>query len=466
MTQEKQMFTVDIIGCGFSVDDLTENHKRTIKNADLLAGGKRYLDLFRETRAEKLAITNNISRVAAEIKRAMATRRVVVLASGDPLFFGIGATLVKTIGREHLCVHPNISSLQSAFAAIKQPWHDAGIVSLHGRKNDLCFETLLEGKNRVALLTDPKASPDWIARRLLEEKVSGVAMSILENLRTPHERITLGKSLETVAGGTFSSPNIVILEKKRESSVPSRTESEPDSNACDPADNQKNRHDSPPPERNVCETPEENPPPPDRAAVFPGMPDHCFVHENGLITKAEVRAVVFSKLRLVSGAHTFWDLGAGSGAVSIEVSKFIPRGSVTAVEKKQNRIADIQKNIYRFEADNIETVHADLPGGIENLKTPDRIFIGGGGKDLVAIMAACCTKMADKGIMVVNTVLLQNIAPALELLQSRGFETDLVQVQVAVSRSMPFGDRLAPLNPVWILSGRKNGDCRSGRQFQ
>ncbi|HKK90951.1 MAG TPA: precorrin-6y C5,15-methyltransferase (decarboxylating) subunit CbiE [Desulfobacteraceae bacterium] len=434
----KEMFTVDIIGCGFSADDLTENHKRTIKNADFLAGGKRYLDFFRETRAEKLPITNNISLVAAEVKRAMATKKVVVLASGDPLFFGIGATLVKTIGREHLRIHPNISSLQAAFAAIKQPWHDAGIVSLHGRKTDLCFKTLLKGKNRVALLTDPKTPPGWIAERLLEQKVSGITMSVLENLRTPHERITLGKPLETIAGESFSSPNIVILETDREQPRPSRAGTEPDSVACDPK----------------------------RAAVFPGMPEHCFVHENGLITKAEVRAVVFSKLRLVSEAHTFWDLGAGSGAVSIEVSKFIPRGSVTAVEKKQERIADIRKNIHRFGAANIETVHAHLPGGIEGLETPDRVFIGGGGRDLVAIMDVCCTRMADKGIMVINTVLLQNIAPALELLQSKGFETDLVQVQVAVSRSMPFGDRLAPLNPVWILSGRKNGDGCSGQQIE
>ena len=419
---------VEIIGTGFSVADLTENHKNIIKNADILVGGKRYLDFFKDIKAEKFEITNNIPLVVEKIKKSMATKKIVVLASGDSLFFGIGVTLVRELGKEDIIIHPNISSVQAAFAAIKEPWHDVKIISLHGKK-DPDLDLFLQTENKIAILTDPETDPAWIAKRGLSENILNFKMCVLENLRTEHEKITWYETLEEVIHEKFYSPNIVVLFRKKLK--------------ADKVDTKNRRQDK------------MNAGFPENIKIYPGMPDDYFVHENGLITKAEIRSLVLSKLKLVSDSHIFWDLGAGSGSVSIEVSRFIPNGAIISVEKNLSRIAAIKENIKNFKVSNIKILHAELPKGLEALDTPDRIFIGGGGAGLLKIMEFASAKLAINGIMVVNTVLLQNIEPALKLLRMKGFDTDLIQVQVAVSKNMPFGDRLEALNPVWIISGKK-----------
>ena len=190
-------------------------------------------------------------------------------------------------------------------------------------------------------------------------------------------------------------------------------------------------------------------------AIWPGMPDESFVHEKGLITKAEVRSISLSKLKLVSNDFTVWDLGAGSGSVGIEVSAFVPRGRVIAVEKNENRLADIRANAARFGVTNLDVVHGNSLGVMDRLPDPDRIFIGGGGGDLGKIIRAAGKRLKNGGVMVVNTVLIQNMEPVLALLKEMGCQSQLVQVQVSKSRSMPVGERLEALNPVWVISGEK-----------
>lgn len=480
------MGMVEIIGNGFCVDDLTENHKKIIKKADLLVGGKRYLDFFKDVNARKLAITNNISFIVTEIKKNMAAKKVVVLASGDPLFFGMGATLARELGKENIIVHPNISSVQAAFAAIKEPWHDAKIISFHGRKApDL--DLLLQREDKIAILTDPETGPCWIAQRLVEKKNLDFRMSVLENLRTEREKITWFEDMEKVTEKKFLSPNIVILFRKKRSNYGTvermqGTESiKQSTKKCvqDAGDMVQSAEESmhgtwdkmqetggsmQGRENRVESCKEQGEPDIEKIAlsgdikIYPGMPDDYFAHENGLITKAEIRSLVLSKLKLVSDNHIFWDLGAGSGSVSIEVSRFIPHGTIISVEKNLNRITDIKKNIENFKVSNIRIVHADLPNGIEELGIPDRIFIGGGGAELLKIMKLAGKKLVANGIMVVNTVLIQNIEPALNLLRLNGFDADLIQVQVSVLKTMPFGERLEALNSVWIISGKKKGN--------
>ncbi|MBF0200071.1 MAG: precorrin-6y C5,15-methyltransferase (decarboxylating) subunit CbiE [Desulfamplus sp.] len=440
--------SIDIVGMGLSMDDLSNKQWEIIAGADILVGGRRHLALFenctpgdckaslscqssicsqggsapgvspkgtphlpRIIPRETVVITRDIQGVISMIKEKMKHSRVVVLASGDPLFHGIGSTLIAALGKEHVRIHPNISSIAGAFAAIKEPWHDAVLISLHGKSpwKGVLARTI-KNNPRIAVLTDHKRTPSWLARFLVDHGMVHHRMHVLENLGSPRERRLLFHDIREAMTMKFSSPNVVIL---MDGAAPVRNH------------------------------------------VFPGMPDNCFFHENGLITKSEIRAVVFSKLRLVSTDHLLWDLGAGSGSVSIEASQFITQGTLFAVEKNRNRISDIKKNIKKFGAWNIEVVEANLPDGMDMLPDPDRIFLGGGGREIAEIIHAAAPRLSPGGIMVVNTVLMQTMSLALEAMKKEGLGPEMIQVHISVSKEMPFGDRLESLNPVWILWGEK-----------
>ena len=151
------MKPVAIIGIGLSPEDLTARHWQIIRAADILVGGKRLLDYFKDSTARKKTIDKNIAEAVDFIKDRMATRSIVVLASGDPLFFGIGSILINALGSDNVDIYPNISSIAAAFARIKEPWSKVRVVSLHGRKSESEVFKALDEVNVLAVLTDPYA---------------------------------------------------------------------------------------------------------------------------------------------------------------------------------------------------------------------------------------------------------------------------------------------------------------------
>ncbi len=183
------------------------------------------------------------------------------------------------------------------------------------------------------------------------------------------------------------------------------------------------------------------------------MPEELYDHERGLITKSEIRAVTISKLNLEAG-HVIWDLGAGSGSIGIEASIFVNRGRIIAVEKNPKRAQQIEHNLKRFNVRNLEVVQGVLPAAMNGLPRPDRVFIGGGGKDLAAIVRKAARRLQSRGIIVVNTVLLPNLTAAITVLEELGFQTETVQVQINRGQSMPWGRRFDAENPVWIITGK------------
>jgi precorrin-6Y C5,15-methyltransferase (decarboxylating) len=437
--QMDRMQPVHIVGLGLSPGDLTPEHLKLIDSADILVGGQRLLDYFPDSTARKKEINRNIKEMINFIQDALnnpspvrspgnnkshsqhipsATSRhprIVVLASGDPLFFGIGSLLVKRLGKQNVIVHSNISSVAAAFAAIKESWQDATVISLHGRKPSRFFYEAITTRDKMAILTDPVHHPAQIASYLMEAGQTRFHMCVLEQLGSSKEKIHW-YPVPVVAQKAFSNPNIVILM------------------------------------RDTKRMPARKLPP-----LYPGMPDCCFEHQQGLITKAEVRAVSLSKLQLHASNHILWDLGAGSGSVAIEAARLIPTGKIVAVEKRTERIEHIRANRQRFGIRNLDVIQAELPQGLNTLPKPDRIFIGGGGPHIAAIIQAAARSLPFNGVMVINTVLLKTITIALETLENEGFETDITEIQVSRGRNMPFSQRLEALNPVWIISGVKSG---------
>ncbi len=401
---------VKIIGMGMSKKNLSSAYLWMINNADILVGGRRHLDQFESHHGRKQIIDKDLPSMVQFLKEEMGSQNIVVLASGDPLFYGIGAYLIKALGQENVEIYPNISTVAAAFAKIKEPWQDAKVISLHGRNTEVALLKALQGSDTVAVYTDNQKTPAWVAHFLMANNLTDFNLCVLECLESPQENIDW-YAIPQAAETQFQTPNLVILKRNRLSSETHRQ-------------------------------------------LYIGMPEAWFDHQEGLITKAEVRAVTLSKLRLESD-HVLWDLGAGSGSVGIEAAAFIRDGRIFAVEKDPERTEQIETNKRRFGVDNLTVLCRTLPEGVEDLPPPDRVFVGGGGQRLHAILQAVARNMKTEGIVVVNTVLLESMRTAVDYLQGNGFQTEMIQIQVNRSINMPQGQRLDAQNPVWIVSGQR-----------
>lgn len=408
------MNPINIIGVGQSAADMTVYHLELIKECDVLVGGKRLLKMF-DTRDKKiLVIKSKLSLLIDSIKEEAKSRKVVVLASGDPLFYGIGATLTRYFKKDQLTIHPNISSISAAFAAIKEPWHDARLISLHGKDSERLAIACRKGEEKIALLTDPKNDPHFIAHSLIRENILAYKLCVLEQLGHPQEqKLQWFDHPEALKGITFSQPNIVILKRKPKiKDIVSR-------------------------ETHI------------------GMNDNSFHHQQGLITKSEVRAVTLSKLKITRNDMVLWDIGAGSGSVSVEASQLLPNGKIFAIEKHPERISDIMDNCKKFNCHNVSVVNDQFPSKTDTFDQPHRIFIGGGGKHIGKIIQHACDSLKKEGVIVINTVLLQTMEKAIRVLEENRFSPQVIQLQISRSKTMPFGQRMEALNPVWIISGSK-----------
>ena len=404
-------YPVDVIGMGMSPDDLTPAHLHLIETADLLVGGRRHLSPFKDRVPDTHEVTADLKGLVDIINKRRSRERIVVLASGDPLYYGIGAYLVRSMGRDHVRIHPNITSVAAAFARLGEPWQDVQVVSLHGRRPEDQLEQALRTTDRLAVFTDPNSSPQWLGGFLRRCRIPDIQIGVFERMGSADERVSW-HTPESIDAEDFNTPNMVILKKMTHA----------------------NR-------------------------TFPplhlGMPESAFDHQGGLITKTEIRAVSLARLRLMP-QQVLWDLGAGSGAVSIEASLLMPGGQIWAVEKNPDRIAQILANRDRFGVPHMEVVQAVLPQGLSRLPDPDRVFIGGGGRNLSETIAIVCRRLTKSGVVVVNTVLMDSLHDTVRCLRDQGFTTDVVQVQV--SRSQPLGDsdRMQAMNPVWVIQGYRD----------
>jgi len=404
------MKPVTIIGMGLSPEDLTEKHKKIIQKADVLMGGERHLSFFENTPAQKKKITKDLRGAISFIQSHIKQKAIVVLASGDPLFFGIGATIIDALGPDQVRVLPNVSSIGAAFSRIKEPWSQAKVISLHGRDREPELLNALKTHERVAVFTDPKKNPAWLAGFLISKKAGDVTMGVFERLGEPEEKIGWYKLTEAAAL-TFSEPNVVIFKGAKKPGEKAQT-------------------------------------------AHLGMAGELFDHDGGLITKSETRAVTLAKLNL-RPHHVLWDLGAGSGSIAIEASLFVSQGKILAVEKNPKRIEQIKTNIRRFGVTNIEVIQSIMPEGLQDLPEPDRIFIGGGGRQLAEIVAVAASLIKPEGVIVINAVLLDNLEATQKTLQKAGFSTEVIQIQIQRSKVMPWSQRFEAQNPVWIITGKK-----------
>jgi precorrin-6Y C5,15-methyltransferase (decarboxylating) len=394
-----------------------------IARAEVLAGGVRHLAFFPEWNGEKIVFDTDLPRRIAQLRECAAQRKTVVLASGDPLFYGIGSLLVEAFPREQLLFLPHLSSVQLAFARLKMPWDDACIVSLHGRHMQTLIPALRRREDKIAVFTDARNSPAAIGAFLGEIGCATEYQAwVCEDLGGPTERITFWMPSE-LEHETFSPLNIVILLRGRDAERPGRAFP-----------------------RGAWERGE-----------WLGIPDQMLryrTRRGELVTRREIRLLSLCYLELRSH-DVFWDVGAGSGSVSIEAACFNPSIKIFAVEKDEEAYQNLEANIRTFGASSIHPITGIAPDAFGNLPDPDAVFIGGSGGRLEAILAAALERLKPGGRLVINCITLDNLARGWNWLRDHGAQPQATSVQLAHSR--PLGDLhcLEPDKPLFILQARK-----------
>lgn len=406
---------VYIIGIGpGGVTGLVPETRQIIDRAEILIGGKRLLDMLTSAMGQRIIIRNNLAEISELIKASLGQKRMAVLASGDPSFYGIAKHLISRLGKDIFEITPNISSMQLAFAQIKESWDDATFLSVHSRPIEGIIKAV-RSSHKIGIFTGEQNNPAAISRVLLAHGIDDYQAYVCENLGEGNEGIT-ETDLHSLSKMSFSPLNILILFRKQQ-----KTE---------------NKH------------------------HVPGIPDEEFYQRRpkmGLITKLEVRAVSLAKMRLAADS-VVWDIGAGSGAVSIEASLLARDGRIFAIEENREDIAIIKKNIVKFDAFHVKVVHARAPGGLSDLPSPDVVFIGGSGGQMEGVLDIVCCRINPRGRIVTNTVTIESMNIAIGGLKVRGFTTAVALINIARSKDIASLTRLEALNPVFVISGWREAE--------
>lgn len=413
--------TINVIGIGLDgIEGLKEKTREIIALADLLVGSERHLSYLAEYNATKLVL-KDLREIIPQLRTAItAQKAIAIIVSGDPLFFGLGRLLLNEFNPEQLAFHPHLSSVQLAFSRVKIPWQDAQVISIHGRSLEQLTLALQKGVAKIALLTDQENNPRVVARHLKVALPNRYDLWICENLGDNSEKVTKidAGDVETFVEATiteFAPLNVVILI----------------------------RQDEPVAGKNL---------------PLLGIPDEVFSRFSdrpGLMTKKEIRVLILGELAL-QPEQIIWDIGAGTGSVSLEIARLSPSSQIYAIEKTAMGISLIEQNCQRLQINNITPVYGQAPAILADLPSPQRIFIGGSGGHLSSILDRCQTKLSKNGVIVIALATLEHLHLALTWLKQQQWHYYLLQAQI--SRSVALGDltRFTPLNPVTIIVSQES----------
>ena len=394
---------VTLIGMGSGrPENLTLQGLAALRQADLILGARRLLAVLPAGCTENRAAAYRPDEVA-ELLQTSGAENAVLVYSGDTGFYSGASAMMEKL--EALGVRarvlPGLSSIQLLAAALGRPWQGWNLVSAHGRTCDPVAECM-QGRPTF-FLTGGSEDPATLCAQLAAEGFGDVQGVVGQCLGTPEEKLFRG-SVKELAAGRFNSLSVLFVEAAEV--LPRRA---------------------------------------------PGLPDEAFERGDVPMTKQEVRAAVLAKLA-VRPEDILWDVGAGTGSVSVELALAAPRGRVYAVECRPEGCALIKANREKFRTRNLVLVEGLAPDALSDLPAPDAVFIGGSKGSLAAIVDAALDKNPDARICV-SAIALESLSAAVAALTAKGRTVQVSQIAVSRARAVGGLHLMMAQNPIYLITG-------------
>jgi precorrin-6Y C5,15-methyltransferase (decarboxylating) len=407
---------ITIVGVG---DDgspgLSQQAIEVIQRASTLFGSSTLLERFPNFQGEKRALGSDLDRLATELENAPIGS--VVLASGDPLFYGTARFLCERLGKETFEVIPHVSSMQLAFARVKESWDEAYLANVANQPLERILERI-RTTEKAGVFTSEQVPPSRIAELLIAKGVYYFTAYVCENLGAPDERVTKLELLDLVQQN-FAPLNVLVLL---------RHNGTPDQQILT-----KNRR------------------------IF-GNPDEFFKQsrpKRGLLTTSEVRAIALSEMNLRADSIV-WDIGAGSGSVAIEAALLASQGKVYAIEMDAEDYGLMLENAKTFGVENLVGVLDEAPKAWETLPDPHSIFVGGTGRAVASLVQACWPRLQPSGTLVVNMMSIEYVSELQQyLIRELGLEPQLWMVQISKGTYQLEKHRFETSNPSFLMKATK-----------
>ena len=394
---------VTLIGMGSGQpENLTLQGLAVLRQADLILGARRLLAVLPAGCTESRAAAYRPDEVA-ELLQTSGAENAVLVYSGDTGFYSGASSMIEKL--EALGVRarvlPGLSSIQLLAAALGRPWQGWNLVSAHGRTCDPVAECM-QGRPTF-FLTGGSEDPATLCAQLAAEGFGDVQGVVGQCLGTPEEKLFRG-SVKELAAGRFNSLSVLLVEAAEV--LPRRA---------------------------------------------PGLPDEAFERGDVPMTKQEVRAAVLAKLA-VRPEDILWDVGAGTGSVSVELALAAPRGRVYAVECRPEGCVLIKANREKFRTRNLVLVEGLAPAALSDLPAPDAVFIGGSKGSLAAIVDAALDKNPDARICV-SAIALETLSAAVAALTAKGRTVQVSQIAVSRARAVGGLHLMMAQNPIYLITG-------------
>lgn len=405
-----------IIGIGDDgVPGLTKQALDLIGSARVLLGSANLISKFPDYTGRREVIGADLDKLSNLLDTI--EKPAVVLASGDPLFYGTARFLCDRLGKDRFEVLPHVSSMQLAFARVKESWDEAYLTNLASQPLERVVERIRSAE-KVGLFTSDDCPPQRLAEELLSKGITYFTVYVCENLGSPDERVTRC-SIADIVNQRFSPLNVMVMI--RHAGVPDRQS------------DAKTRR------------------------LF-GNPDELFRQskpKRGLLTPSEVRSIALSELNLHS-TSILWDIGAGSGSVAIEAAQIAPHGKAYAIEMDAEDYNLMVQNAAQFGVTNLVPVLGEAPSAWKNLPDPDAIFIGGTGRSVTELVSLAWDRLKSGGCLVANLMSMDYVVALQQLLSSElKVEPMLWMVQISRSNYQMDKPRLESANPSFIVKAIK-----------
>lgn len=399
------------------ITGLTSHSQQLLRSVDVILGEEDVLRLVPELKAERIVLGTTPAEMVESVSQLLESEKTgVILAVGDPLFYGVARYLCDRLGKDRFEVHPHVSSMQLAFARIKESWEEAYLVSLATHRFEEVVDRIRVAET-VGLFTTEEESPPRIARHLQANGIDYFTAFVCENLGAPDERVTQG-DLQEIEQLDFAPLNVMILKR-----LPDRPDRRSQSG---------------------------------KFLRF-GNPDEIFEQsrpKSGLLTQSEVRSLALAQMELYPG-DVVWDVGAGSGAVALEAARLTEPGMVYAIEKDVVDHQLIQTNAETFGVRNLRAILGTAPAVFPDLPAPDSIFIGGTGREMTLLLEEAFGRLRTGGRLVTHVATLETLTTSYAALKQLARSVQVLLVSLARSTEQMETLRFDALNPTYLLKVKK-----------